>query len=143
MSASARAGFSFNAKDFSRAVFRQSIIALSWLPPIIFFENHLYSIASVEGISMKPTFNPESNLLRRDLVLEDKTWTWRKGSDGKLLIRRGDVVTFKSPLTTKVAVKRVTGVAGDIVKTRLPREGRVVTIPEGHVWYGLVRSNLH
>lgn len=92
---------------------------------------------------MKPTFNPESNLLRRDLVLEDKTWTWRKGSDGKSLIRRGDVVTFKSPLTTKVAVKRVTGVAGDIVKTRLPREGRVVTIPEGHVWYGLVRSNLH
>lgn len=82
---------------------------------------------------MKPTFNPESNLLRRDWVIENK-WFWWKSSPTQALFNRGDVVTLRSPMTTRMVTKRIVAVAGDIISTRPPREGRVITIPEGHVW---------
>lgn len=104
----------------------------SWLPVAIFVENHVVSVAIIDGISMKPTFNPESNLLWRDWVIENK-WFWWKDTKQEHF-RRGDVVTLQSPETTRMITKRVVAVAGDIVSTRQPREGRVVTIPEGHVW---------
>ncbi|CCG82795.1 Mitochondrial inner membrane protease subunit 2 [Taphrina deformans PYCC 5710] len=122
-----------NARAFGRAVFRQSVIALTWVPVVIFVENNIFSVASIEGISMKPTFNPESNRLRRDWVLENK-WFWWTGPEGEPLFHRGDVVTLRSPMTTRMATKRVVAVAGDIISTRPPRAGRVVTVPEGHVW---------
>lgn len=120
---------------FGRAVFRQSLIALSWVPVVIFVENHVFSVATIEGISMKPTFNPDINLLSRDWVIENKWFWWYRGREsGEPIFRRGDVVTLHSPLSTRMVTKRVVAVAGDIIATRPPRGGRVVTIPEGHVW---------
>ncbi|KAI8330866.1 hypothetical protein BC941DRAFT_475277 [Chlamydoabsidia padenii] len=43
--------------------------ALVWFPVIIFIADHGFSYATVEGRSIQPTFNPDSNLLRRDVVL--------------------------------------------------------------------------
>lgn len=126
--------YASKSRSFAHQVLRQSFIALTWIPPVIFFENHVASIAIIDGISMKPTFNPESNLMRRDWVLENK-WFMMQGKE----LERGDVVTLRSPLTNRMVTKRVVGIAGDIVSTRAPRAGRVVTIPLGHVW--LVCSN--
>lgn len=120
-------------KTFARAVLRQSFIALTWAPVAIFFEGHVASIACIEGISMKPTFNPESNLLWKDWVIENK-WFWWWSARGQPYFRRGDIVTLRSPFSTQMVTKRVVAVAGDIVSTRAPKANRVVTVPEGHVW---------
>lgn len=100
---------------------------------VVFCDNHVASISSIEGISMKPTFNPESNLLRRDFVIENKWFWWTTAAD-EPLFQRGDVVTLLSPSTTQLVTKRIVALPGDIVSTRPPRAGRVYTIPEGHVW---------
>lgn len=118
------------SKGFGRALLRQSLIAISWAPVAIFFEGHVASIACIEGISMKPTFNPDSNMLQKDWVIENK-WFWWANNE---LFRRGDVVTLRSPFSTQMVTKRIVAVAGDIVATRAPRQGRVITVPEGHVW---------
>ncbi|BFZ55345.1 hypothetical protein PYCC9005_002385 [Savitreella phatthalungensis] len=130
---------------FARTLFRQSLILLSWLPPLIFIENHVASIAVVDGISMKPAFNPESNLLWRDWVLENK-WFWfgrhsrpadsssSTPHDPSDLFRRGEVVVMRSPTQNRLVTKRVVALAGDIVSTRAPEAGHVVTVPQGHVW---------
>lgn len=116
--------------SFGRTLLRQSLTYLSWLPPLIFFENHVCSIAVVDGISMRPTFNPDSNLLWRDWVLEDKLIDRRKRLD------RGDVVVMRSPTLNRLVTKRVVAVPGDIVATRtvIAEDSKVVTVPQGHVW---------
>ncbi|KAI8047598.1 peptidase S24/S26A/S26B/S26C [Thamnidium elegans] len=43
------------------------ITALTWVPVAIFFVDHGYSYATVSGRSMQPTFNPDSNLMRKDI----------------------------------------------------------------------------
>lgn len=57
----------------------------------------------IGGSSMSPTFEPG------DVVLVDKIHT----TPG-----RGDVVTFKSPVDGQNTVKRVVGLAGDVVAIR-------------------------
>lgn len=72
-------------------------------------------------------------MLSRDIVIENK-WFWWTTPENEPLFVRGDVVTLISPITTRLATKRIVALAGDIVSTRPPRPGRVYTIPEGHVW---------
>ncbi|KAI8990842.1 mitochondrial inner membrane peptidase complex catalytic subunit 2 [Mycotypha africana] len=103
------------------------INALTWIPVAIFFVDHGYSYAAIDGRSMQPTFNPDSNKLSRDIVLLEK-WSLRK--DG---FERGQVVTLRSPIEpNKILTKRIIALPGDTVKPL--RRNEEIAVPAGHVW---------
>ena len=60
--------------------------ALAWAPAVVCINDHLLSFSAIDGFSMKPTFNPDINLLDRDWVLAER-WGLSK-------LKRGDVVIF-------------------------------------------------
>ncbi|KAL1923399.1 uncharacterized protein VTP21DRAFT_8379 [Calcarisporiella thermophila] len=102
---------------------------LKWLPVAFFFVEHGYSIATVNGRSMQPTFNPDTSLLKRDIVLLDKFSVMRRK------IEVGDVVTLASPNDPKRYItKRVIADEGDLVRTLPPYPESIVRIPKGHCW---------
>ncbi|KAJ9095991.1 hypothetical protein QFC21_005354 [Naganishia friedmannii] len=70
--------------------FRESIHLLCWVPVGIFFTRHIYSVATISGASMQPTFNPgfAASPLHHDVVLLDR-WTV-----GLNVFKRGEVVTL-------------------------------------------------
>jgi inner membrane protease subunit 2 len=70
--------------------YRDGLRLLAWIPVGIFFTRHVYSVATISGASMQPTFNPAfaSSPLHQDVVLLDR-WTV-----GLNIFRRGDVVTL-------------------------------------------------
>ncbi|KAG0169851.1 hypothetical protein DFQ30_003140 [Apophysomyces sp. BC1015] len=77
---------------------------------------------------MQPTFNPDSNKLRRDVVLLNK---WAV-TDHEL--ERGEVVTLTSPTDPKCTMtKRVIAIQGDVVRP-LRRDKEPVHVPKGHCW---------
>ncbi|KAI8085737.1 peptidase S24/S26A/S26B/S26C [Thamnidium elegans] len=103
------------------------ITALTWVPVAIFFVDHGYSYATVSGRSMQPTFNPDSNLMRKDIVLLNKWSTTDHKFD------RGQVVTLTSPVDPKLLIiKRIIALPGDTVKPL--RKDEAVPIPAGHAW---------
>lgn len=71
-------------------MYRDGFRLLAWIPVGIFFTRHIYSVATISGASMQPTFNPAfaSSPLHHDVVLLDR-WTV-----GLNIFRRGDVVTL-------------------------------------------------
>lgn len=73
-------------------MYRDGFRLLAWIPVGIFFTRHIYSVATISGASMQPTFNPAfaSSPLHHDVVLLDR-WTV-----GLNIFRRGDVVTLWS-----------------------------------------------
>ncbi|KAI8331433.1 mitochondrial inner membrane protease subunit 2 [Choanephora cucurbitarum] len=102
--------------------------ALPWLPAAVFFVDHGYSYAVISGRSMQPTFNPDSNMLSRDVVLLNKR------SANKYNYERGQVVTLKSPIDPKcIITKRIMALPGDTI-VPLRNKNEVVRVPEGHVW---------
>ncbi len=112
-----------------RYAVRQYAVYLTWVPVALFFVNHVADVGFVEGGSMRPTFNPDTNKRWRDYVLLQK---WNLRNRGALKV--GDVVVLKSPLEPKKSVtKRIMAVAGETVSTRSKKLNRV-TIPKGHVW---------
>ncbi|SAM06007.1 hypothetical protein [Absidia glauca] len=101
--------------------------ALAWFPVVVFFVDHGFSYATVEGRSMQPTFNPDTNLLRRDVVLLNK-WATTNHE-----FHRGEVVTMTSPTNPKsVITKRIIALQGDTVKPL--RSDKKVRVPKGHCW---------
>ncbi|CAG8538738.1 294_t:CDS:2, partial [Acaulospora morrowiae] len=48
---------------FSKPVVRAIIGTASWIPVIVFCLDHGYTLGSISGRSMQPTFNPDSNKL--------------------------------------------------------------------------------
>ncbi|EPX71026.1 inner membrane peptidase complex catalytic subunit 2 [Schizosaccharomyces octosporus yFS286] len=118
--------FQPNKKQFILTFARNFLGISLWIPAFLFIEQHIFSIGSIDGRSMKPTLNPETNFLKRDKVL---VWKWNKSFE------RGDVVILRSPEDPqKLLVKRILAVEDDLVKTRPPKSTRFVPIPEGHVW---------
>ncbi|KAI8882028.1 LexA/Signal peptidase [Backusella circina FSU 941] len=102
--------------------------ALAWMPVAIFFIDHGFSYATVSGRSMQPTFNPDSNMLRKDIVLLNK-WAI---TDHKF--KRGQVVTLISPIDPKAIItKRIIALPGDTIRP-LHKQNETVTVPEGHCW---------
>lgn len=71
-------------------MYKDGFRLLCWIPVGIFFTRHVYSVATISGASMQPTFNPSfaSSPLHHDVVLLDR---W---SIGLNIFRRGDVVTL-------------------------------------------------
>lgn len=95
----------------------------------IFVLDHIVSVAHVDGRSMQPTFNPDSNKTWRDLVLLDK---WQVTSKR---FKAGDIVTMWSPIDPELKIiKRIVAIEGDTVRTLPPYKDKLVRIPRGHVW---------
>ncbi|SCU81749.1 LAFA_0C06942g1_1 [Lachancea sp. 'fantastica'] len=109
--------------------FRTTLIAVSWIPVVLTFNENVCYVAKIEGISMRPTLNPSDNG-HTDWVL---LWKW--GIKNPAKIRHNDVVLFKSPSNPeRVYCKRVKGVQYDTIQTRHPYPRALVTIPKSHIW---------
>ncbi|KAI8996890.1 peptidase S24/S26A/S26B/S26C, partial [Pilobolus umbonatus] len=101
--------------------------AITWVPAVVFFVDHGFSYALISGRSMQPTFNPDSNQLKKDIVLLNK-WGITNHT-----FNRGDVVTLTSPIDPKCLItKRIIALPGDEVKPLRGKES--VKVPEGHCW---------
>ncbi|KAI7871154.1 peptidase S24/S26A/S26B/S26C [Spinellus fusiger] len=121
---------------------KPALITLSWMPVLLFGLEHGYSLQKIEGRSMQPTLNPDSNHLKRDIVLLNK-WivSYRP-------IERGEVVLLTSPSDPhRTLAKRIIALQGDTVNTRDNETGisvlwieqtflffLLVRIPSGHCW---------
>ncbi|KAK5660287.1 hypothetical protein OQA88_12827 [Cercophora sp. LCS_1] len=101
----------------------------TWIPPLILFNTYVAEVTVINGQSMYPFFNPQYNeSLKRDFCL-----VWKLYAQWNL--DRGMLVTFRSPTDpNKIVVKRIVGLAGDVVQTHKPYPHALVQVPEGHVW---------
>ncbi|KAJ2696139.1 hypothetical protein H4R19_005770, partial [Coemansia spiralis] len=78
----------------------------------VFVVDNVVSLQMVSGRSMQPTLNPDSNRLRRDVVLVDNMV---RGNLAERL-RRGDIVTLTSPFDPeRRLVKRIIALPHDCV----------------------------
>ncbi|ORZ39442.1 peptidase S24/S26A/S26B/S26C, partial [Catenaria anguillulae PL171] len=114
------------------------INVVAWTSVFVFVLDRIGSVATVNGRSMQPTLNPDSNQLVRDVLLLNKyslsTRAWK----------RGDVVTLRSPTDPDhVVSKRIIALDSDYVipdhRSAFVRRaglapGQAIRIPKGHVW---------
>jgi len=93
---------------------------------LTFFDSVGY-VARVEGVSMQPTFNPDTGS-SSDFVYLDRL-PLRNYS-----FEKGDVVSLISPKNRReVLIKRVVGLEGDLVVTKRYKKP-LVRVPKGHCW---------
>lgn len=84
-------------------------------------------VAKVEGVSMQPALNPESNG-KSDFVFLSR-WSSRS-----FCYNRGDMVSLVSPKDpSQKIIKRIIALEGDLVRT-IGYKSRYIRIPEGHCW---------
>ncbi|KAK4057576.1 hypothetical protein OIO90_001221 [Microbotryomycetes sp. JL221] len=85
--------------------------------------------------SMQPTLNPDTSMLKRDIVLLDRLAAVElSASHGKTGLQIGDVVAVKSPINPRsLVIKRVIGLPNSIVKTLDP-SNPTIRVPPGHIW---------
>ncbi|KAG2171407.1 hypothetical protein INT43_009068 [Umbelopsis isabellina] len=109
---------------------RAAIKTLTWFPVIFFFLENGFSTATVQGRSMQPTFNPDSNKLTPDVVLLSH---W--GAIGHKF-KRGEVVAMTSPHNPNLTItKRIIALEGDTVRPLPQSEQKsAVHVPKGHCW---------
>jgi inner membrane protease subunit 2 len=96
-------------------------MSFPWTIPIMFtLWDSFYSIAAVQGRSMQPTLNPDTNLQWPDIVILQKRYS---------SLQEGDIIAFWQPCCQekRILIKRIKGLTGDWT-----RHGQVV--PKGHVW---------
>lgn len=105
-------------------------LALSWIPVGYTFLKHGFSPYQITGFSMSPSLNPGLESTANDIVLVKK---FGIKSPGKLA--KGDIVVFKSPLNPeKLSVKRVVGLDGDKIATKLPFPKEYSIVLRNHIW---------
>ncbi|PVV04955.1 hypothetical protein BB560_000531 [Smittium megazygosporum] len=109
--------------------------ALLWIPVVIYINDNIFSMTFIQGRSMQPALNPDTNKLKSDLVLLDKTVT---GSGSKFFLKIGDVVTLYDPFRPDtILVKRIIGLPGSLItptnNSQFPSKSPIV-IPAGHCW---------
>ncbi|XP_069167522.1 mitochondrial inner membrane protease subunit 2 [Procambarus clarkii] len=84
-------------------------------------------VAKVEGISMQPALNPDSNG-NNDFVFLSR-WSSRS-----FRYNRGDMVSLISPKDpSQKIIKRIIALEGDLIRT-IGYKSRYIRIPEGHCW---------
>lgn len=106
------------------SIFLRSV--LLGIPVGITFLDTVGYVAKVEGISMQPALNPD--LTNPDYVFLNR-WAVR-GHE----IQRGEIVSVISPkVPNQTIIKRVIGLAGDILHTRGYKTD-YLQIPDGHCW---------
>lgn len=141
---------------------RSKYIAQSALGAFYFFytfdyiKNHHYTLHRVRGSSMAPLLSPhDSETAQRDFVLFKQNvrladdYAVEGGSGDESELKRGMIVSFLSPFSSKMAVKRVVALEGDVVKplgrhnSSTSSEGHDslvseietgIVVPFGHVW---------
>ncbi|KAH9899761.1 LexA/Signal peptidase [Cubamyces lactineus] len=111
-----------------RPAVKYTLSVLVWLPLASAVIEYGLSVKTVRGRSMQPTLNPDDSPWK-DIVLFD-TFAIKFRHDYK----RGDVVALKSPVDSKLIVKRIIALEGDTVKTLPPYPDAEVCIPPGHAW---------
>ncbi|KAJ8457238.1 hypothetical protein ONZ51_g11656 [Trametes cubensis] len=111
-----------------RPAVKFTLSALVWLPLASAVIEYGVSVKTVRGRSMQPTLNPDDSLWK-DIVLFD-TFAIKFRHDYK----RGDIVALKSPVDSKLIVKRIIALEGDTVKTLPPYPDAEVCVPPGHAW---------
>lgn len=143
---------------------RKYVRRFMWVPVAIFFLNHYYTIAKVEGGSMTPTMKTDDDF--HDLVLLNRFAAASQNTllDNLLLqtnitvrkqnLQVGDVVYCTAPFDPNLnIVKRILAMPGDIVQistsgssfttsttttikeeTRGDEKVKRIRIPPGHVW---------
>ncbi|KAJ6305293.1 hypothetical protein OIU78_020765 [Salix suchowensis] len=89
---------------------------------------HVFTVASLYGPSMLPTFN-----LTGDWALAER-FSHKLGKVGA-----GDIVILKSPVEPrKIMTKRVMGVEGDsvtyVVEPKNSDRTETIVVPKGHIW---------
>merc|ERR1712010_363873 len=81
-------------------------------------------LIKVQGCSMQPTLNPDGAALD-DWVLGVSPWI--------MPAHRGDIVTLRDPRRESGSlIKRVVGLAGDVLFTRGGKD--LAMVPPGHCW---------
>lgn len=110
---------------------KASLVAVSWVPVLYCFTQHVAMPYQVRGFSMSPTFNPGTATLSKDVVL---IYKW--GMKNPNSIKRGDVVMFRSPSDPeKLVIKRVIGLQGEVIKPKQPPYPRKqAKVPRNHLW---------
>ncbi|KAI6106240.1 LexA signal peptidase [Pisolithus croceorrhizus] len=102
---------------------------LYWAPLVVGFNQYFYTVKTIRGRSMQPTFNPDTSAWN-DVVVFDR----HSINSGKPILR-GDIVSLRDPIRrNRTIVKRVLAVPGDVIKTLPPYPQTEVLIPEGHIW---------
>ncbi|KAI7826605.1 peptidase S24/S26A/S26B/S26C [Gamsiella multidivaricata] len=115
--------------SFVSAARQAAWMFLPWVPVGVFFVEHGYSLGTVHGRSMQPTLNPDSNMLRRDVVL------FNHWAIDRFKYKIGDVVTLRHPdQPDRIIIKRIVALEGDIIQTRSPYPEAHVRVPRGHCW---------
>ena len=74
---------------------RNTFAAISWLPVPIYFNEHLFAIFPIQGSSMRPTLNPDTNLGKRDWVFGDRRGLSSSSRSGEKELKKGDIVILK------------------------------------------------
>ncbi|CAG8433778.1 11360_t:CDS:2 [Diversispora eburnea] len=114
---------------FSNTAVRTILVTASWIPVAIFCLDHGFTIGSIHGRSMQPTFNPDSNKLCHDIVLLNRAAAITHK------YKRGDVVTLYLPDDPdKIIAKRIIALEGDTIFTLPPYSEKCLRIPKGYCW---------
>lgn len=109
---------------------------LSWIPVLYVISEHVTYIGVVDGISMKPTFNPDSSTSR------DRVLLWKYNVKNIDSLKVNDVVFVKSPMNPEqIHTKRIKGIPLDSIIPRYPETRSRVLIPLNHIW--LEGDNIH
>ncbi|CAH2350342.1 mitochondrial inner membrane protease subunit 2 [[Candida] railenensis] len=110
---------------------RTTIVTLTWFPVLYTFTNHIYQPFQINGMSMSPTFNPNTSNTSKDIVLVQKFNVKKPGS-----LNKGDIILFHSPLDPeKLVTKRIQGMQGETINTQSPPYPRPeARIPRNHLW---------
>ncbi|XP_050353429.1 mitochondrial inner membrane protease subunit 2 [Nymphalis io] len=108
-------------------LFRSLFKSLLFGVPIgVTFLDSVGYVARVEGISMQPVLNPESQ--NKDYVFLSR---W---SVNDYQVNRGDIISLVSPKNpNQMIIKRVVALEGDVVRT-LGYKNKYVRVPEGYCW---------
>ncbi|KAF4632284.1 hypothetical protein G7Y89_g5847 [Cudoniella acicularis] len=115
--------------QFFRSFSYKLFIFGTWIPAVIFFNDHVGEVTRINGASMYPYLNTGFNESNK----KDLCWV-NKMSPTKHL-QRGMLVSFWSPYHPDVlAIKRVIAVEGDRVVTRAPYPITIADVPAGHIW---------
>ncbi|KAK9331901.1 peptidase S24/S26A/S26B/S26C [Lipomyces starkeyi] len=125
----------------TRATFRYTaktvLIGLSWVPVIAYVANHVVWIGVIDGSSMTPTLNPETNGLAKDVTL-----LWKLNAKNYSSYKRGEVVVLRNPRDPEgTVVKRIIAFEGEEVRTRFPYPESTVIVPPRHFW--VEGDNIH
>lgn len=115
---------------------KRTLTFLSWVPVFYIISEHITYMGMIDGISMKPTFNPETSLSN------DRVLLWKWGVKNLENLKINDVIFMKSPMNpNQIHTKRIKGLALDSVIPRYPDTRSKVLIPLNHIW--VEGDNIH